>query len=102
MIKPGVTAGEVDKAARDVFVGKGRTRAFRHRAGYQTGINWGERGNMSLEPGAREVLAPGMTVHMPILVFSDSGYIVGCSEHVLVTDRNFEILSTTPRAIFRA
>lgn len=101
-IKPGVTAGEVDAAGRKVIERAGRPRLFRHRAGYQTGAPWNERGNLSLEPGATDVLAAGMTFHLPFILFSESGYLFGCSENVLVTERGAEILSRTPHTLFRA
>lgn len=102
MIKPGVTAEAVDAAARNVVERSGRPRAFRHRTGYQTGIHWTERGNLSLEPNAADILEPGMTFHMPIILFSEGGHLFGCSEHVLVTERGAEILSRTPHMLYRA
>lgn len=102
IIKPGVTAGEVDAAARKVVERSGRSRAFRHRTGYQTGIHWSERGELSLEPGASDILKAGMTLHMPIILFSESGYTFGCSEQVLVTERGAEVLSSTPRTLYHA
>ncbi|UCI31812.1 M24 family metallopeptidase [Mesorhizobium sp. B4-1-4] len=101
-IKPGVTAGMVDAAGRKVIERSGRPQVFRHRAGYQIGINWGERGNLSLEPDATDVLEAGMTLHMPFILFSESGYLFGSSENVLVTERGAEILSQTPHTLYRA
>ncbi|MEK9281062.1 Xaa-Pro peptidase family protein [Bradyrhizobium sp. ISRA442] len=100
-IKPGATAGEVDAAGRKVIERLGRGRVFRHRAGYQTGINWTERGNLSLEPGAGDLLETGMTLHMPYILFGDTGCLFGTSEHVLVTDRGAEVLSGTPHTLHR-
>lgn len=101
VIKPGVTAGEVDAAGRKVIERSKRPRMYRHRAGYQTGINWTERGNISLEPGSADVLQPGMTLHMPFILFGENGYLFGCSEHVLVTEHGAEILSRTPHTLHR-
>ncbi|MCP3392240.1 Xaa-Pro peptidase family protein [Bradyrhizobium sp. CCGB12] len=101
-IRPGVTANEVDAAARNAIARSRRPRVFRHRTGYQTGIHWTERGNLSLEPGAADMLRVGMTFHIPIILFSEGGYLFGCSEHVLVTDRGAEILSSTPHTLYRA
>lgn len=101
-IKSGVTAGAVDAAARKVIERAGRSRGFRHRTGYQTGIHWTERGNLSLEPGAEDILEAGMTFHMPFILFGESGYLNGCSEHVVVTERGAEILSNTPHTLYRA
>jgi Xaa-Pro aminopeptidase len=101
-IKPGATAGEVDAAGRRVIERSGRPQALNHRVGYQTGINWTERGNLSLEPGAADVLEIGMTLHMPIILCGESGYLIGTSDHVLVTERGAEILSRTPHTLYRA
>jgi Xaa-Pro aminopeptidase len=101
-IKPGATAGQVDAAGRKVIERSGRPQVFRHRAGYQIGINWGERGNLSLEPGSADVLQAGMTLHMPFILFSENGYLFGSSENVLVTKRGAEMLSRTPHTLFQA
>ncbi|WP_050385965.1 M24 family metallopeptidase [Bradyrhizobium pachyrhizi] len=102
-MKPGVTAGSVDAAARKVLERAGCLHASRSRVGYTTAPQWsGYRGNISLEPGSKYILEPGMTFHMPIHLWGDSGYIFGCSEHVLVTERGTEILSRTPHKLYRA
>ncbi|MBM7487775.1 Xaa-Pro dipeptidase [Bradyrhizobium sp. USDA 3686] len=101
-IKPGVAAEEVDATVRKVVERSGRRGAFRNKAGYQTGINWSERGNMDMVPGVKDILKAGMTLHMPIMLFGQKGHIIGCSDHVLVTERGAESLSNTPRTLHRA
>ncbi|MCP1838690.1 Xaa-Pro aminopeptidase [Bradyrhizobium sp. USDA 4538] len=101
-IKPGVMAGEIDAAARKVIERSARPHALNHRVGYQTGAPWNERGNMSLEPGATDFLEAGMTVHMPVILLGESGYLFGCSETVLVTERGAEIFSGIPHTLYRA
>ncbi|MER9275451.1 Xaa-Pro peptidase family protein [Mesorhizobium sp. M0643] len=101
-LKPGVTTGEVDAAARSVLAHSGRQGAFRHRTGYQVGINWSERGNLSLEPDASQVVETGMTFHMPIILFDEQGYQIGCSDTVVVNQRGAESLSTSSSALYRA
>ncbi|MER8480609.1 Xaa-Pro peptidase family protein [Mesorhizobium sp. M1163] len=101
-IKPGATAGEVDAAGRGVLKRHGHPEFLNHRVGYQTGINWVERGNISLEPGATDILEPNMTLHMPMILCGESGYLIGTSEHVLVTEHGAEILSRTPHTLYRA
>ncbi|RWK87196.1 MAG: aminopeptidase P family protein [Mesorhizobium sp.] len=98
-IKPGATAGEIDYAGREVLKRHGRPELLNHRVGYQTGIRWVERGNISLEPDAEDILEPNMTLHMPIILCGESGYLIGTSEHVLVTERGAEILSRTPHTL---
>jgi Xaa-Pro aminopeptidase len=101
-IRPGATAGSVDFAVRKVVGDAGESATFRHRAGYQIGIDWLERGNISLEPDAPEILAPGMTLHLPVILFRAGEYGVGVSETVLVTEDGSEALSDLPRTVFRA
>ena len=62
---------------------------------------WSDRGNLSLEPGSVDVLAPGMTFHMPIILFESGQYGVGVSETVLVTEQGCEALSGLPSGISR-
>lgn len=101
-IKPGAIAGEVDAAGREVLKQHGRPDLLNHRVGYQTGINWVERGNISLQPGATDILEPNMTFHMPIILRGESGYQFGTSEHVVVTEEGVEILSRTPHTLYYA
>ena len=56
---------------------------------------------MSLEPDSQNVLAPGMTFHMPIILFEAGRYGVGLSETILVTDQGCEVLSGLPRPIHK-
>ena len=101
-IKAGVKAGAVDAAVRTVIERAGRAEGFRHRTGYQTGVGWTERGNLSLEPSSDDVLEAGMTVHLPIILFQPGEYGLGCSENVLVTEAGAEILSRTPHTLYIA
>ncbi len=100
-IRPGARTGDVDAACRGVIDKSGRPEVFKHRTGYQNGIMWSDRGNLSLEPDSGDVLAPGMTFHMPIILFESGQYGVGVSETVLVTDQGCEALSGLPRGIHR-
>jgi transposase len=61
-----VTAGEVDAAARGVIERSVRPQALNHRVGYQTGAPWAERGNISLEPGAKAAVLLGVTGIGPV------------------------------------
>jgi Xaa-Pro aminopeptidase len=101
-IRPGATAGEVDAACRRVVDAAGRSATFRHRTGYQIGLMWADRGNLSLEPDAPDVLEADMTLHLPIILFEQGKYGVGVSETVRVTADGVEVLSGLPRSIHRA
>lgn len=100
-IRPGATTGDVDAACRGVIEKAGRSNVFRHRTGYQNGVMWSDRGNLSLEPNSTDVLAAGMTFHMPIILFEEGQYGVGVSETVLVTEDGCEVLSGLPRTIHK-
>lgn len=63
--KPGVRCEEVEAAWRDTIARHGIVKDS--RIGYSTGVNyppdWGE-GTLSLRPGDKTELQPGMTIHM--------------------------------------
>lgn len=72
------------------------------RCGYPIGASyppdWGER-TMSLRPGDRTVLQPGMTFHfMPGLWLDDWGLEI--TESILITETGVETLCNTPRKLF--
>lgn len=72
------------------------------RCGYPIGASyppdWGER-TMSLRPGDRTVLEPGMTFHfMPGLWLDDWGLEI--TESILITDSGVETFCNTPRKLF--
>ncbi|MBR0565560.1 M24 family metallopeptidase, partial [Azoarcus sp. L1K30] len=72
------------------------------RCGYPIGASyppdWGER-TMSLRPGDRTELRPGMTFHfMPGIWEDDWGLEI--TESILITDTGVETLCNTPRKLF--
>jgi ectoine hydrolase len=72
------------------------------RCGYPIGASyppdWGER-TMSLRPGDRTVLEPGMTFHfMPGLWLDDWGLEI--TESILITETGAETFCRTPRKLF--
>ncbi len=100
-IKPGVTAEEVEAAWRKVIAGYGVVKPS--RLGYSIGASyvpdWGER-TISLRPGDKTVLKPGMTMHlMPGIWEDDLGF--ESSEPFLVTETGCEPFMNFPRGILR-
>lgn len=72
------------------------------RCGYPIGASyppdWGER-TMSLRPGDRTVLEPGMTFHfMPGLWLDDWGLEI--TESILITETGVETFCNVPRKLF--
>ena len=73
-----------------------------NRTGYPIGLSyppdWGER-TMSLRPGDRTVLQPGMTFHfMTGLWLADMGLEI--TESIAITDTGVECLASVPRKLF--
>ena len=102
-IRPGVTAEEVDRAARLVVEKAGFGEYWRHRLGYSIGVNyppdWGEGEIISLRKGETRELRPGMTFHMVPLCLVYRVFGIGFSETVRVTQTGCERFSRLPRAV---
>lgn len=72
-----------------------------NRTGYGIGVSyppdWGER-TMSLRPGDRSELKPGMTFHfMTGLWLEDMGFET--TESILITETGVECLANVPRKL---
>ena len=102
-IRPGLAAGEVDRACRENVEARGFGACFRHRTAYGIGVgfppNWSEGHIYAVRPGDPLVLEPGMTFHViPTLFFEDFGMCF--SDSVRVTDSGSEMLTDYPRKLF--
>jgi Xaa-Pro dipeptidase len=97
---PGVTAEEVEARWRAAIAHTGVVKPS--RVGYSYGLNyvpdWGEH-TISLRPGDKTVLAPGMTIHFMPGIWLDS-YGFECSEPVLITDSGCEQFIDFPQQLF--
>jgi Xaa-Pro aminopeptidase len=103
-IRPGVTAGEVDRAARTLIDKAGFAPYFMHRTGYSIGIgvppDWGEGRIMSIGANDSTILEPGMCFHLiPDLKVVHEGGVV-FRESVAVTASGHELLSDFPQETF--
>ncbi|MDA0676197.1 MAG: Xaa-Pro peptidase family protein [Proteobacteria bacterium] len=102
-VRPGVTAGEVDRAARARVEAAGLGHRWLHRAGYSVGVsfppNWGEGYIMDLKPDDPRPLKAGMVFHtVPWVLIPELGAI-GLSETWAVTETGVEVLTETPREL---
>lgn len=99
-IKPGVTAEEVEARWRSNLKGTGVEKPS--RVGYSYGLNfvpdWGEH-TVSLRPGDKTVLEPGMTIHFMPGIWLDT-FGVECSEPFLVTEEGCEKFVDFPQKLF--
>lgn len=102
-IRPGVQAGEVDRAARAKAEDAGLGDYFGHRLGYGIGIgfppNWAEGHIYALRPGSEEVLKPGMTFHI-VPTFFTPEFGMCFSESVVVTESGCEVLTPCARRLW--
>ena len=97
-VRPGVTAGQVDAAARDVLAAEGLAEAFVHRTGHGIGLSVHEEpyivaGNdLPLQPGMAFSVEPG--IYFPgewgariediVIVTADGAFSVNSRPHDLV------------------
>jgi len=104
-IRPGATAGEVDKACVAQMAKAGYEALFRKRTGYSVGVSyppdWGEGHIVSLRQGDPTPLEPGMVFHIPPALRSYARWGVGVSETVLVTPDGCEVLTHLSRELFQ-
>jgi len=99
-IQPGVTAEDVEERWRKAIAHTGLVKPS--RVGYSYGLNyvsdWGEH-TVSLRPGDKTVLEPGMTLHfMPGIWLENYGF--ECSEPVLITENECEKFIEFPQKLF--
>jgi ectoine hydrolase len=98
--RPGNTCEDVAKAFFAVLARHGIRKD--NRTGYPIGLSyppdWGER-TMSLRPGDRTELRPGMTFHfMTGLWLEDWGLEI--TESIAITETGVECLASVPRELF--
>ncbi|MFC3724229.1 ectoine hydrolase DoeA [Neoaquamicrobium sediminum] len=98
--RPGNTCEDIANAFFAVLKKYGIVKD--NRTGYPIGISyppdWGER-TMSLRPGDRTVLEPGMTFHfMTGLWLEDMGLEI--TESILITETGVDCLANVPRQLF--
>jgi ectoine hydrolase len=98
--QPGNTCEDIANAFFAVLQRHGFVKD--NRTGYPIGLSyppdWGER-TMSLRPGDRTVLQPGMTFHfMTGLWLETMGLEI--TESILITERSVECLANVPRRLF--
>ncbi len=96
-VAPGVTAGEIDEAARSVLRRAKLDEFFSHSTGHGVGLEIHE----SPRIGAKQTQAmePGMIITIEPGVYLPGRFGVRIEDMVLVTDRGCEVLTTSTKAL---
>ena len=96
---PGVPAGDLDKAARDVISQGGYGEYFRHRTGHGLGMEAHE--SPYIREGSEEILAPGMAFTIEPGIYLDGLGGVRVEDDMVITENGAESLTTLPRELRR-
>jgi len=92
-VKPGITTGEVDSAARKVLQKAGLGRYFTHSTGHGVGIEIHEAPRVAV--GQEEILKPGMVITIEPGVYFPGKWGVRIEDMVAVTAAGREVLTPT-------
>jgi Xaa-Pro aminopeptidase len=94
-VKAGVTAGEVDAAARNYLQRKNLGRYFVHSTGHGIGLEIHE--DPRLARGQKTLLEPGNVITIEPGVYVEGVGGIRIEDDILVTQRGAEVLTTAPR-----
>ena len=94
-VEPGVTAGEVDRVAREIIAEAGYGDAFVHRTGHGVGLEVHEP--PYIVDGNERELEPGMVFSVEPGVYLEDRFGVRIEDLVRVTDDGAERLNDSPR-----
>lgn len=97
-VRPGVTAGEVDRAARRLIEEAGYGDAFSHRVGHGLGLEPHEA--PSLDPGSDLVLEEGMVLTIEPGIYLRGWGGVRIEDDVVVEADGGRSLTSAPRHLF--
>jgi Xaa-Pro aminopeptidase len=95
VVRPGITVGEVDAAARKVLRKRGLGRYFTHSTGHGVGLEIHEPPRVA--NGQKEVLQPGMVITIEPGVYFPGKWGVRIEDMVAVTDKGCEVLTPTSK-----
>jgi Xaa-Pro aminopeptidase len=94
-VRPGVSAGEVDAAARKVLHKAGLGRHFTHSTGHGVGLEIHESPRIAAEQ--KDLLKPGMVITIEPGVYFPGKWGVRIEDMVAVTESGCEVLTPTSK-----
>jgi len=97
LVRPGVSAHDVDAAARGVITEAGYGRLFGHGLGHGLGLQVHELPRLG--PKSSVVLKPGMVITIEPGIYIPNWGGVRIEDDVLVTRDGHEVLTRAPRAL---
>ncbi len=94
IMRPGVRAAEVDRAAREVLEAHGLGAAFKHPAGHGAGFGAADPGaRPRLHPKSDDVLKPGMVLKLEPGVYLEQHGGIRKADMIAITEEGAEVLS---------
>jgi Xaa-Pro aminopeptidase len=96
-VRPGVSVGEVDKAARKSLQNSGLAKHFTHSTGHGVGLEIHEPPRLAA--GQMETLRPGMVITIEPGVYIPGKWGVRIEDMVLVTEQGCEVLTPTSKKL---
>jgi Xaa-Pro aminopeptidase len=97
LVRPGVTTGEVDQAARQELKRAKLSRFFTHSTGHGVGLEIHELPRLAA--GSDAVLQPGMVITIEPGVYLPGNCGIRIEDMLLVTDGGYEVLTPVSKAL---
>jgi Xaa-Pro aminopeptidase len=97
VVRPGISVGEVDRAARKSLQKSGLARYFTHSTGHGVGLEIHEAPRVAA--GQPEILRPGMVITIEPGIYVPGKWGVRIEDMVVVTERGCEVLTPTSKEL---
>src|SRR5216684_2262376 len=96
-VRPGISVGEVDRAARKSLQNSSLAKYFTHSTGHGVGLEIHEAPRVGA--GQTEILQPGMVITVEPGVYLPDRWGVRIEDMVVVTERGCEVLTPTSKEL---